>query len=85
MELKANIAAFFDTFDGLIPCKVLKVSGSSIRPTSAVQVTFRITKTVKAWKENEILTRSSLSVCPKSSIVKRGPFLRIANYAVVES
>lgn len=85
MELKANTSAFFDTFAGLVPCKVLKVTGDSPWATSAVDVTFRITKNHGPYKKDEQITSSSLWVCPTEAIRTRGGVRFIGPYSLVKS
>lgn len=69
--LKAGIAAYFDTFSGLVPCKVLRVRSTSrmpLHPIPTYEAEIEITKTVGPYKQGETLTWSARDVVPKGAI-----------------
>ena len=63
-------SAYWDTFSGLIPCKVLKVTevgyGFRCGPYKAVE--FQLTADRGPYKRGEILTADASHVPPKSMI-----------------
>lgn len=64
--LKTGDLAYLDAFvDGLIPCKVVSIkSVHAYGSEPHCDITVRLTKSVRAWKRGETLTRSSLGPCP---------------------
>lgn len=64
--LRSGDLAYFDAFlDGLIPCKVESIRSITVYGSEPhCEVTFKLTKTVRAWKRCEVLTRSNLGPCP---------------------
>ena len=66
--LKAGALAYFDSFVGLVPCKVLSIKGESGRANSAQEVTFKITASRGPYKRGEIMRRSALWVAPRDAI-----------------
>lgn len=73
--LKSGDLAYFDAFlDGLIPCKVVSIRSVHVRGSEPhCDVTFKLTKSVRAWKRGEVLTRSNLGPCP---VIPRGAIRR---------
>lgn len=78
--LRVGDLAYFDCFAGLLPCKVLAITGPSGLASSSQTVQFRLTASRGAYRRGECLDTSGLHVCPRSAI--RGN--RIRAY-VVES
>jgi hypothetical protein len=81
--------ALFDTFCGLVPCKVIKIYGTSPNPTSAVMVEFEISidwfngqNQSPIYKKGERLKRSSLHVVPKQAIRRTSGNCYIQHYTV---
>lgn len=81
--LRSGIAARFDTFNGLVPCRVLSVAGES-RPyaSSSQRVRIRITRTGRGYRAGEIIGTSALRVVPVRSIRRRRYSNTIRVYAV---
>ena len=70
----AGSLAYFDTFAGLVPCKVTRVSEDG-------NVEFRITDTIGAYKSGEIRTERPRDVVPRKSVrVRSGMFFIRNNY-----
>jgi len=79
MEIAANqnvfhkgTLAFYDTFAGLIPCKVLEVkeSGFGFRCGPYDVIKFKLTADRGAYKKGEILTSDAMRVPPRTMIRK---------------
>lgn len=67
--LKVGDLVYFDSFVGMLPCKVLAIDRVGSWVTSSRQnVTVRLTAKRGAYKIGETLTVSSLHVCPRKSI-----------------
>ena len=83
--LKAGCEAYLDTFSGLVPVKVLRVISTSrmpLHPIPATEAEVKVTRTVKGYKKDEILTFSTRYTVPKGAIVTRGYHQRILPYNV---
>lgn len=66
--LKTGDLAFFDSLSGLVPCKVISITGKS-GPASALQaVRFKLTVSRGRYKRGEVLSSSALHVCPRWSV-----------------
>jgi len=77
MEIAANqnvfhegTLAFYDTFAGLIPCKVLEVkeSGFGFRCGPYDVIKFKLTADCGAYKKGEILTADAMRVPPRKMV-----------------
>jgi len=55
-----NELAYFDSFSGMIPCKVINISNDKI--------TVKLTGTRGAYKRGEILTFNTLHIVPRESV-----------------
>lgn len=64
--------AYYDTFSGLVKCKVLSV----LYHTVMIKIT---AKTNPVYKHNEILKSNHLHVIPRDSIVTRDKQYKILN------
>ncbi len=81
-RLLENGVAYFDTFVGLVRCRVLKLSGRSPVATSAVMVEFELLEARRAYNTGERFTRSSLWVVPTEAL-HRGKYQTVIGpYAV---
>jgi len=80
--LKADGAAYYDSFVGLIPCKVLSIRGKSGQATSKQEVTFRVTASLGPYRRGEILVRDALSVVPRAAVKRRKHGVVILPYSV---
>lgn len=85
MTLTKGSKAYYDTFAGLIPCKVLSITGESGIPSSRQSVRFRIT-TGKferyGYKRGEVIETWSLHVPPREAIRFKDYSARIGHYDV---
>ena len=73
--LRAGILAYFDSFDGLIPCRVL-----SIDPQR--NVCAQLTANRGAYKRGEVLESSHNWVVPRSSVYVRSGQYRIKSHLI---
>lgn len=60
----AGDLAFYDTFSGCIPCKVLSISGSPGN-TSQCRIIFKLTTSRGAYRRGEVLESDALKVIPR--------------------
>ena len=79
--LKTGDLAYYDSFAGLIPCKVLAITGRSGRCGSDQSVTVKLTAKRGAWKAGETIHAWGLHVCPRGSV--RGNRIKPYNVEVV--
>lgn len=80
--LKANGAAYFDSSAGLVPCRVLSITGEPGPASSAQEVTFAITASLGPYKRGEILSSDALSVVPRAAVRRRKHGVVIIPYSV---
>ena len=80
--LKADGAAYYDSFVGLIPCKVLSIRGKSGQATSKQEVTFRVTASLGPYRRGEILSSDALSIAPRAAVKRRKHGVVILPYSV---
>jgi|LakMenE18May11ns_1017448.scaffolds.fasta_scaffold9734746_2 hypothetical protein len=74
MKNTINSLAYFDSFSGLVPCKVISISdelsqcpGLNGRTTKCL-ISVRLTATVGAYKKGEIIDSNPLRVIPRSNV-----------------
>ena len=80
--LKANEAAYYDSFVALVPCRVLSVRGEPGPASSAQEVTFAITASLGPYRRGEILSRDALSVVPRAAVRRRKHGVVVLPYSV---
>lgn len=80
--LRVGCLAYYDSLSGLIPCKVLSISGENGHASSEQDVTVKLTANRKAYKRGEVITQSALWVIPRDAIFKRRYGARIGYYTV---
>jgi len=80
--LKVGEKAYYDTFSGLILCKVIALSGSAAQPTSSIKVDFELLETKQAYRKGERLCSSSLWVAPVAAVRKTKYSHVIGHYTV---
>jgi hypothetical protein len=68
--LKTGMLAYYDTFAGLIPCKVTKVFKDSGDCGTVVKAEFILTSDRQAYKKGEVLTDLAFHVIPRKAIRK---------------
>lgn len=76
--LKSGILAYFDTFNGLIPCRVLSVTKAKEWPEIAIQ----LTASRGAYKRGEKLVCPPYWVVPRDAVRVRSGNYRILPYDV---
>lgn len=79
--LKVGCLAFFDSFSGLVPCKVTAIIA---REPYSAEVRFTLTGSRGPYKRGEKQTGSVSCVVPRGAIFKRrgSPHQRIGRYTV---
>lgn len=65
MTLKVGDLAYFDTFAGMITCRVMSITGTSGHPSTGQTVKAQLTAERGAWKPGEVIETSGLHVCPR--------------------
>jgi len=82
VTLKADGAAYFDCAAGLVPCRVLSITGESGPANSEQEVTFRITASLGPYRRGEIMSSDALSVVPRAAVKRRKHGVVILPYSV---
>jgi hypothetical protein len=85
ITLKSGDLAYFDSFAGLIPCKVVSISGTSGRAGSDQTATVRLTAGRGAFKQGELHTGWALHYVPRKAVRglrSRNCSARIGPYSV---
>ena len=77
--LKAGALAYFDTFAGLVPCRVTEIFTTA---APGYSVRFKITATRGAYKRGETLDSHSRNVVPRSAVFVRSGQYRIRRYSI---
>ena len=67
LELEIGNLAYFDTFAGFIPCWIVAIDGPSGVPSTAQQVTIKLTAKRGAYRRGETLVTSGLHVLPRGA------------------
>lgn len=80
--LKSGTLAYYDTFSGLIPCRVVSVSGRSGRGGSAQDVTFILTANRGNYRRGERLVSSALHVFPRDAVRRVDHGHRVSDFVV---
>ncbi len=68
LTLRSGDLAYFDSFAGLIPCKVLAITGQSGNAGSMQDVKIKLTSDRGAYKRGEVLDYWGLHVCPRGAV-----------------
>lgn len=82
MALRSGGAAFWDTFAGLIPVQIEKITGMSGLGSTRQTVSFRVARTMGPYRAGEAFERSGLWVVPRAAVTRRGSHLGILPYFV---
>lgn len=72
LTLRVGDLAFFDTFSGMVPCKVTGIAGRSGPASSAQIVRFTLTGKRGAYRKGEKLESSGLHVVPRGAVKANG-------------
>jgi len=80
--LKADVAAYYDSVAGLIPCRVLSIRGESGLASSKQEVTIAITASLGPYTRGEILRCAALWVVPRAAVKRRKYGVAIRPYLV---
>jgi hypothetical protein len=83
--LETGDFAYFDAFDGLIPCRVTQIAGTSGIASMSQTVTAIITVTKGAWRKGEQIMSSGLRTVPRGAVHQSSGQYRIRAYHVVAS
>ena len=85
IHYKTGSLAYFDSFGGLIPCKVIQVAKGDPYNGWAVSITVQLTATRGTYKKGEILKLSSAKCIPRPQIVRRSGMYKIrTNYSWID-
>lgn len=82
ITLTTGMVARFDTFAGLVPVRVLSITGTSGPCGSAQDVTFRVTRNGRGYRAGETFTRWALHVIPVRAVRRRRYQTTIRAYRV---
>lgn len=80
--LRVGDLAFFDSFSGMIPCKVTAITGQSGIASTAQSVTATLTESRGAWKQGEQIMLPAIHIVPRASVRYRYGIARIQPYKV---
>ena len=80
--LRVGDLAYYDGVCGIIPCKVMAMTGTSGAPSTDQCVTVRFTVTRHGWKRGDELRCFSFCVIPRAAYFKRRYGARIGYYTV---
>ena len=81
--VKTGGLAYYDTFAGLIPCRVLAVTGESGAASTSQMVCFRLTANKGVYRRGERLESSGLHVFPRTAVHQRAGQYVVWAYVVV--
>lgn len=82
LTLKTGGLAYFDSFAGPVPCKVLSITGTSGKAGSDQTVTVRFTAARGAYRSGETRTEWGLHIVPRRALYQRSGQFRILPYNV---
>lgn len=82
LTLRTGMLAYFDSLRGLVPCRVLSVSGFPGRASTAQTVEIKITADCPGWKRGEHWTTNGLHAVPRRAIRRGKIHARILPYSV---
>lgn len=85
--LTPGCLAYFDTFAGLIPCRVDRIEGTQRPdgiPSSEQTAHFTLTANRGAYKRGEKLSAWVLHVVPRGAIIDRRGAARIGAYRIAQ-
>lgn len=75
ITLRSGDLAYYDSFSGLLPCKVLSITGPSGNPSSSQTVSVKLTASIfgagvgsELYKRGEILESSGLRVVARRAV-----------------
>ena len=79
--------AYYDSFDGMIPCKILDIEDRFDQGNMTHKyITARITATRKGWKKGDLYTARDYRFIPRNCVhVKDGNYLIRNNFTWVLS
>lgn len=67
-NLTVGCLAYFDSFEGLVPCWIMSITGPTGTPSTAQRVTVKLTANRGCYKRGEILTAWGLHVIPRGAV-----------------
>jgi hypothetical protein len=89
--LKTGVLAYFDSFAGLVPVKVLSVTASKEKPLFnlgigsariSTQVSARVTADLGVYRKGEVINSNSVHIVPRGAVLLTAFSSRIAPYNV---
>lgn len=91
-KLRTGCAAYFDSFAGLVPVKVLSVSAPEVMPCfdlghgnarASIKVRAEVTQDLSVYKKGEILDSNSVAIVPCGALRRREYSMVVGVYDVV--
>ena len=67
LTLRTGMKAYYDSFAGLLPVKVTRITGTSGIASTAQRVTFQVQQTRNGYKFGEVIEASGLHVIPRKA------------------
>ena len=80
--LRKGDKAFYDSFLGLVPCKVDCIAGRSGIASASQIVTVTVTANHGAYKRGETVVTSGLHVVPRNAVQRRAYSTTILPYGI---
>lgn len=80
LTLTLGSKAYFDSFNGLIPCRVTDIRGLNGLASTSQTVTVELTANRAAYRRGETVKTSGLHVVPRNAVHVRNGQKRIRPY-----
>jgi hypothetical protein len=68
MTLKTGDLAYFDSFAGLVPCKIIAMTGRSGIASTAQEIVLRLTARRGAYRRGEVVLTTGLHAVPRGAV-----------------
>ena len=82
ITLKTGDLAYLDTFAGLVPCKVVSMTGENGRPSSSQTIVVRLTASKGAYKRGETIESNGLHVVARGAVYVSSGMFRIRPFVM---
>jgi hypothetical protein len=69
--LKSGMAARYDGLRGMLPCKVLSITGASGRPSTGQRCVIQFTRDAAGWRRGDTFECFALHVVPPVCVRRR--------------
>jgi len=81
--LAKSLPAYFDGFNGLIPCVVTAITGTSGAPSTEQRVTLQVRRNGRGYRAGELIECFALHAIPHGAILRRKYSTSIGAYSVI--